>query len=59
MTFLGPIGELSSQGKPTTYRVQDMPQKMAPWQIEYFKLKELEKMAETGSHFDLPLTLLL
>lgn len=57
MTSLGLIGELSFQGKPTTYGVQEMlPPKKVPWQIEYFKLKEFEKMAEMGSNSDLPLT---
>lgn len=33
----------------TTDEVQDMlPQNMAHWHIEYFKLKELEKMAKAG-----------
>lgn len=56
MTSLGLLGELSFQGKPTTYGVQEMlPQKKVPWQIEYFTLKESEKMAEMGSNSDLPL----
>ena len=36
----------------TSDGVQDTPpQNMAPWQIEYFKLKEFEKRAERGRSF--------
>ena len=34
---------------PGTHRVQDMPPpNTAPWQIEYFKLKECEKQQNAG-----------
>lgn len=31
------------------------PQNAAPWQVEYFKLMEFEKIAEKESYSDLPL----
>lgn len=35
-----------------------LPQNMTPWHIEYFKLKEFEKIAEEEAHSDISAALI-